>query len=63
MLNNQPKKIEIGDSSSGIQVVYVKSKKRISLFGWYDHYVGIQGGSMPIKEFCEKLNITAKDLL
>ena len=58
----EPKTIETGTKSSGIQVTYTKRRKMISLFGWYDEYIGIAPCEIPLLEFCQKLGITAKDL-
>ena len=49
--------VEIGDEYSGIQVTYCKSRNELSFFGWYDHYVGIEGGTISVPEFMEKLGI------
>lgn len=48
-----PKKIVFGDKHSGIQIEYVKSKKRFDIFGWFDEYAGIEGGSISLDEFKE----------
>jgi hypothetical protein len=56
-----PKCIEVGERS-GIKVEYLKSQNRISIFGWYDTYVGIEGFEMDFDEFCEKLGIKKNTL-
>lgn len=48
-------------SNSGIEVRWTPSAQRIDISGWYDSFVGIQGGSMNLKEFFDKLGITEKD--
>ena len=58
----QPKRIELGDSSSGIAIEYIKSRKTLYIFGWYDHFVGIEGHEINIDEFCEKLGIEMKSV-
>lgn len=58
----KPMRIDIGDGVSGIAIEYVKSKKRLDIFGFYDHFVGIEGDSISLAEFCEKLGITREDL-
>jgi hypothetical protein len=57
-----PKRIETGSESSGVCVEYVKSRKMIYLFGWFDHYVGIQSTTITLADFCQQLGITRKDL-
>lgn len=47
--------------SSGIQVAYYPTTGVVSISGWYDSFVGIEGGSLYLKDFFEKLGITEKD--
>jgi hypothetical protein len=58
----KPKRIDMGNESSGITIEYVKSKRRLDIFGYYDHFVGIEGESISLIEFCERLRITRDDL-
>ena len=53
----KPKRIELGNESSGICIEYVKSRKTLYIFGWYDHIVGIERTEITLQEFCEKLGI------
>ena len=58
--------IEFTDDSggrSGISITYIKSRKVLAFFGWYDSFVGIQGGSLALKDFFAQLGITKKDAL
>jgi len=57
-----PKFIQLGDERSGIQVEYIKRRKALYLFGWYDHCVGIEGGEIALLDFCKQLGINGKDL-
>ena len=52
-----PKSIQFGNESSGIKIEYIKSRDVLCIFGWYDHYVGIEGTEINFCEFCEKLGI------
>lgn len=52
-----PKSIEYGNQSSGIKITYVKSRDTLEFFGWFDHYVGIEGGEIKFKDFCKQLGI------
>lgn len=52
---------EYEESSSGICIDYIKSRKRIYISGWYDSCVGIQGDSLELKDFFLKLGITEND--
>lgn len=59
-----PVKIQLGRDSEfeGIAVEYTKSSQIISIWGWYDSFVGIQGDALPLAEFLAKLGITEKDV-
>lgn len=52
--------IDIGTDNSGISIVYYKSKRRLWITGWYDHYVGIEGASMSLGRFLRDLGIDEK---
>ena len=58
----KPKEILLGDEESGIGIEYIKSSKKLNIWGWYDDTVGIEGDSISLKDFCEKLGITEKDI-
>lgn len=51
-----------GYRNSGLAVTWTKTSQRLSFFGWYDTAVGIQGDAMTLREFCDKLGITKKDV-
>ena len=53
----KPKSIQFGNENSGIMVEYVKSRDTLNVFGWYDHYVGIEPQSIPLAEFKKQLGI------
>ncbi len=53
----QPKQIEFGTKYSGIQITYIKSKKILHFFGWYDGNTGIEGGELSLDDFCKQLGI------
>lgn len=46
---------------SGINITWTRSAQRIDVGGWYDSCVGLEGGSMSLKEFFDRLGITEKD--
>ena len=48
-------------NSSGIEVRWTKSAQRIDISGWYNSFVGLEGGSLSLKEFFDKLGITEQD--
>jgi hypothetical protein len=57
-----PKKIYMSESkSSGLDVTYYKTTRRIEFGGWYDHIVGIEPTEMSLREFLNKLGITLRD--
>lgn len=47
--------------SSGINVTWTPSAQRLDISGWFDSFVGIEGGSMSLREFFDELGITEKD--
>jgi hypothetical protein len=53
----EPKRIELGGEHSGIVIEYIKRRDALVMWGYYDTYVGIQGDTLSVDEFCEKLGI------
>jgi len=54
-----PHKIYIGSSDrSGISIEWTPSTQKIVIDGWYDSMVGIEGESMTLREFFDRLKIT-----
>jgi len=49
--------IQFGDDTSGISVVYIKSRNVLQVGGWYDHIAGIQSTEIPLPEFLDKLGV------
>ena len=60
----KPRQIVISDSwgHSGISIEYTKCRRELYFFGWYDSYVGIEGGAMTLCDFLDTLGITLKDV-
>lgn len=56
----EPKGITIGTERSGIKVEFIRRRQVLNLFGWYDHFVGIEGDEIPLGEFLAKLGIDLK---
>lgn len=52
-----PKRIILGSDHSGIGIEFIKRRKVIAVWGWYDTFVGISGQEIPLSEFFEKLGI------
>lgn len=48
-------------TSSGMAVDYVKSRRTLRFFGWYDTFVGIQGESFTLAEFFKQTGISERD--
>ena len=46
--------------NSGIKVTWTPTANRLDITGWYDHFVGIEGGSLTLGEFFQRLGITEK---
>ena len=55
------KRIDLTPSygGSGITIEYVKSRDVFYISGWYDSFVGIEGGVLTRAEFEERLGIPA----
>lgn len=49
-------------SNSGIDITWTKTTQRITIGGWYDGCVGIEGESLTLREFFNRLGITEKDI-
>ncbi len=56
----QPVSIRFGDYSSGVTIVFTKSRQSLGIDGWYDSMVGIEGGSLSLGEFCRVFGITPR---
>jgi len=61
-----PKQIFIPENdswrNSGISITWTPSAERIDISGWYDGIVGIEGTSMTLQEFIDKLGIKEKSI-
>ena len=57
-----PKSIGTDETEpSGVKIEYVKSRKMLYIYGWYDGY-GIGGVQYTLDEFCEQLGIKRSDI-
>lgn len=58
-----PKTVSLSpeNRSSGIRVVYTKSRRTLLFFGWYDNFVGIEGMEMSLADFFQATGITEAD--
>ena len=43
--------------SDGIKIEYIKSTKMFYIYGWFDHCVGIEGGSLSLQDFIDGLQL------
>ena len=59
-----PKTLYFTDSFkfSGIDITYYKTKRKLSIGGWYYGCVGIESKTMSLGEFLKELGITEKDI-
>lgn len=48
-------------SHSGIDITWWKTKGELSIGGWYDSCVGIEGERISLREFFDRLGIVEKD--
>lgn len=58
-----PKRLDLSDEwgHSGINITWTPSVQRLDVGAWYDSHVGIEGDSMTLRQFFDKLGITEKD--
>jgi hypothetical protein len=58
-----PKRIDLTDeyAHSGINITWTPTAQRLDIGGWYDSCVNLEGGSLTLRQFFEKLGITEKD--
>jgi hypothetical protein len=47
--------------NSGIEVIWTPSSQQLYVSGWYDSMVGIEGESMSLRKFFDRLGITETD--
>ena len=53
-----PKSIGTNEKeNSGVKIEYVKSRKMLYIYGWYDGFVGIEPVQYTLDEFCKQLGI------
>ena len=45
----------------GIDIRWTRSSQRLDIGGWYDSFVALDGGSVSLREFFDRLGITEKD--
>lgn len=50
-------------TNSGIDITWTKSTGKLYIGGWFDSFVGIQGSTITLSEFFDRLGITDKDIL
>lgn len=54
---NKPKSIGTDETEdSGVKIEYVKSRKMLYIYGWYDGF-GIEPVQYTLDEFCKQLGI------
>lgn len=46
---------------SGIAIAWTRTSQKISVSGWYDSCVGIEGQDFSLREFLDALGITKRD--
>ena len=55
---SEPRRVEFGtNQSAGIRIEYIQRRKILYIRGWFDHFVGIEGGEIALVEFCKQLGI------
>ena len=50
------------DSHAGIDIIWTRSSRRLSVCGWYDSMVDIEGETVRDVEFFQRIGMTAADL-
>jgi hypothetical protein len=57
-----PRTIKLGNDNTGITITWTPSASRLDINGYFDEFVGIEGGSFTLAEFFKDLGITEKDV-
>jgi hypothetical protein len=57
-----PRTIKLGNDNTGITITWTPSASRLDISGYFDEFVGIEGGSFTLAEFFKELGITEKDI-
>jgi predicted transcriptional regulator len=57
-----PKTLNLGNDNSGITITWTPSASRLDISGYFDEFVGIEGGSFTLAGFFRELGITEKDV-
>jgi hypothetical protein len=57
-----PKTLNLGNDNSGITITWTPSASRLDISGYFDEFVGIEGGSFTLAEFFRALGIIEKDV-
>ena len=47
---------------SGIGVTFIRSRRTISIGGWYDTMVGIESSTLDLGEFLKRIGVRTVDL-
>ena len=58
----KPRSIRVGGGREGIVVEFVRRRKAIHIFGWYETFCGMENLDLPLEEFCRQLGIRRRDL-
>jgi len=56
-------RIELSNTHSGLVVEYTQKTRNVTVWGWYDDCAGIEGHTMPLREFISRLGVRKKHLL
>ena len=54
--------IEYGTESSGVKVEYTKRRRSVCMWGWYNHYVGMDPLTIGLRELLDALEVSDRDL-
>jgi hypothetical protein len=57
-----PRTIKLGNDNTGITITWTPSASRLDISGYFDDFVGIEGGSFTLAEFFKEMGITEKDV-
>jgi len=48
--------------ATGIHISYSRRRGTVTVSGWYDHCVGIEGEELTLDEFLTRIGVTRRDL-
>lgn len=58
---SQFRELCLGDGHNGINVLYARQQRELTVYGWYDEARSLEGGEVSLGDFLRELGITLED--